>query len=94
MLNIDFIYFEELKFFPFQVYFFSLSMLLVVSGKVFEIHQLQCLHYVCYEGKNTPLSPVPFILIFCVQSTNFCSSANAAYKLLVRNLVGVVVLDR
>ena len=68
-------------------------MLLVVPGKVFKIHKLQCLHYVCYEGKNLDID-ASFILLFFVQSTNFCSSANAAYKLLVRNLVRVVVLDR
>ena len=70
-------------------------MLSVVPGKVFKIHQLQCLHYVCYEGENLDNDAFFIkVLFFFVQSTNFCASAAAAYKLLVRNLVGVVVLDR
>ena len=69
-----------------------LPVLFVVSGEVLEIHQLQRLHRVCHEGRWQ--SAGRQALNFIVKGTNFCSSARAAYNLLMRNLVRVVVLDR
>ena len=75
-----------------EVHLLVLSVLFVVSGEVLEIHQLQRLHRVCHEGRWQSAGRPP--LNFIVKGTNFCSSARAAYNLLMRNLVRVVVLDR
>ena len=64
-----------------------------VPWEVSSIHQLQCLHHVCYQGEIEKLFLIWNSMIQ-LKSSNFCNSAQTSYNLMIRKMVQVVVLDR